>query len=361
LAGAHRRCRRKFVRANTAIVFACLLLLAALLPGCSNGNAKSSAGSEASSEASNEAGSEAGSEGNRARLQIRGSPGAGFTGSCTIGNGEPAKIGGEAPSSFSYDLGGRTLECEISSDDNLRVDLAVGENTHSTQSISGGTLHLAYDNGSVSTTTSSRVSSYTGTNANGSGNNNGPVTKESRNVSGFDGIELRGVGDLIIRQTGRESLTVEAEKDVLPEITTRVVEGRLIIGSGSNPAVHTTRPINFYVTVKDLNSLAVLGTANAAATGIETDSLTVTIDGAGNVRMGGQADEQAVAISGTSNYLAQNLQSRDAKIAVAGAGSAVVNVKEKLDAEISGVGSIEYVGHPRVQQTVSGAGHVSEH
>ena len=349
------------MRANTAIVFAWMLLLAALLPGCSNGNAKSSAGSEASSEASSKASNEAGSDGHRARLEIRGSPGTGFTGSCTIGDGEPAKIGGEAPSSFSYDLDGRALGCEISSDDNLRVDLAVGENTHSTQSISGGTLHLTYDNGSVSTTTSSRVSSYTGTNANGPGNNKGPVTRESRNVSGFDGVELRGVGNLFIRQTGRESLTVEAEKDVLPEITTRVVDGRLIIGARSNSAIHTTRPINFYLTVKDLDSLAVLGTANAEATGIDTDGLTVTIDGASNVRMEGQADEQAVEISGTSNYLAENLQSIDVKIAMAGAGSAVVNVKEKLDAEISGVGSVEYVGNPRIQQTVSGAGHVSEH
>ena len=337
------------MRANTAIVLAWMLLLAALLPGCSNGNAKSSAGSEARSEA------------DRARLEIRGSPGTRFTGSCTIGNGEPAKIGGEATSSSSYDLDGRALECEISSDDNLRVDLAVGKNTHSTQSISGGTLHLTYDKGSVSTTTSSRVSSYTGTNAHGSGNNNGPVTRESRNVSGLDGVELRGVGNLLIRQTGRESLTVEAEKDVLPEITTRVVDGRLIIGSASNSAIHTTRPINFYLTVKNLNSLAVLGTATAEATGIDTDSLTVTIDGAGTVRMEGQADEQAVEISGTSNYLAEDLQSIDVKIAVAGAGSAVVNVKEKLDAEISGVGSVEYVGNPRIQQTVSGAGHVNEH
>jgi hypothetical protein len=342
------------MRANTAILFAWVLLLAALLPGCSNGNAKSSAGSEA--------GNKAGSEGYQARLEIKGRPGTGFTGSCTVGDGEPAKIDGEAPRSYAYDLDGRALECEVSSDDNLQVDLDAGENTHSTQIISGGTLHLAYENGSVSTSTSSHVSSYSGTNANGPGDNdNGPVTKESRDVSGFDGVELRGIGNLFIRQTGRESLTVEAEKDVLPEITTRVVDGRLIIGSKSNSAIHATRPINFHLTVKDLNSLAVLGTANAEATGIETESLTVTIAGAGNVTMEGQADEQAVNISGTSNYLAENLQSSDVNIAVAGAGSAVVNAREKLDAEISGVGSVEYVGNPRIQQTVSGVGHVSEH
>jgi hypothetical protein len=351
------------MKANTAIVFAWVVLLAALLAGCSNGDAKSSAGNEA------------GSVRDLARLEIKGSPGTEFTGSCSVGDGEPAKISGEAPARFSYDLQGRALECEVSSDDSLQVDLEVGENTHSAQSISGGTLHITYENGSVSTSTSSSSgshgaaaassshdSSYAGTSANGPGDKtNGPLEKESRNVSGFDGVELRGVGNLFIEQTGRESLTVEAEKAVLPELTTRVVGGRLIIGPASNSAIHTTGPINYHLNVKNLNSLEVLGTANAQANGIETESLTVTISGAGNVRVEGQADEQAVEISGTSTYLAENLESNEVNIEVAGAGSAIVNAREKLDAQVTGVGSVEYVGDPRIEESISGAGQVSEH
>ena len=45
-----------------------------------------------------------------------------------------------------------------------------------------------------------------------------------------------------------------------------------------------------------------LGSANAEATGIETDRLAVTISGAGHVRMGGKADEQEIDISGTGIY-----------------------------------------------------------
>jgi hypothetical protein len=346
------------MRPHTAIAFAWIVFLAVLLPGCGADNAKANAGNDK----------------DQARLEMKGSPGTEFTGSCTIGDGEPTKIGGEVPRGFTYDLEGRTLECEVSSDDSLRAELVVGKNTRSSQSISGGTLHLTYENGSVSTSTSSsgshgaaaasssHVSSYAGTSANERGDDtHGPLTKESRNVSGFDGVELRGVGNLFIEQTGRESLTVEAEKAVVPELTTRVVDGRLILGPASNSAVHTTGPINYHLTVKDLNSLELLGTANAEATGIDTKSLTVTISGASNVRMEGRADEQTVEISGTGTYLAENLQSREAKIEVAGAGSAIVNAREELDAEVSGVGSVEYVGHPRIQQTVNGAGQVSEH
>jgi hypothetical protein len=331
------------MRTNTAIVFAWIVFSAALVTGCGYGNAEPSAGSDE----------------DQARLQIKGSSGTGFSGSCTVGDEEPTKIGGEVPKGFTYGLKGRSLDCEISSDGNLRVELVVGENTHSAQSISGGTLNLSYEHGNISTVTSSSSRSSTQAPV-GKSNEPGKFTKESRSVSGFDEVELRGVGNLSIEQTGRESLTIEAEKDVMPKLTTRVLNGRLIISPEPN-TIHTTKPIGYKLTVKDLSTLEVLGSANVEATGIKTDRLTVTISGAGNVRMGGKADEQEIDISGSGTYLAENLESREVRIDVAGAGSAIVNVSEALDAEISGVGSVEYIGDPTVKQEVIGAGRVSKH
>src|SRR5215212_2305758 len=88
------------MRANTAIVFAWAIFLAAFATGCSYGNTEASAGSDK----------------DQARLEIKGSPGIEFYGSCTIGDGQPTKIGGEVPKSFIYHLEGRSLDCEISSD-----------------------------------------------------------------------------------------------------------------------------------------------------------------------------------------------------------------------------------------------------
>jgi hypothetical protein len=45
---------------------------------------------------------------------------------------------------------------------------------------------------------------------------------ESRQVSGFTKIELSGSGELKIEQTGTESLTISAEDNVLPKITSEV-------------------------------------------------------------------------------------------------------------------------------------------
>ncbi len=189
----------------------------------------------------------------------------------------------------------------------------------------------------------------------------GNVVSESRNVSGFEEVELQGVGNLSIEQTGSESLMVEAEEDVLPKLRTEVVNNRLILGPKANTSLQTTQPINYKLSVKDLQTLRVSGSGDIEAESISTDKLAVTISGAGNVSMSGQADSQQIDISGVGNYQAEDLESKEVKIDISGSGSAIVNVSDELDAEVSGAGSVEYIGDPIVNQEVSGAGRVSKH
>jgi hypothetical protein len=342
------------VTTNKAIVFAWGVLLVAFATGCGTGNAQASGDSDK----------------NQAQLEIKGSRGSEFSGSCAIGHEEPEEIGGEVSKSFVYDLEGRSLDCEISSEDDLRVELTVGENARSVQSISGGTLKLTYEDGSISSVTSSSSkssrqgsssSSQVTSSAGKSGQKLTSVTEESRDVSGFEEVELRGAGNLAIEQTGSEWLSVEAEEDVLLKLRTEVVNNRLIIGPKPNTTIHTTEPINYKLTVKDLNALAVSGSGNVEGEGISTDRLAVTISGAGNVKTGGEAGKQEINISGSGDYRAEDLESKEVKIDVAGSGSALVNVSEELDAKISGVGSVEYIGDPTVSQDVSGVGRVSKH
>lgn len=337
------------MRINIAIVLGLLLLLVLFAIGCT-GNAEASRDSEE----------------DQVKLEIKGSSGTEFSGSCTIGNGEPEEISGRVPQSFSYELNGNPLKCEIASEGEIEANLTHG-NTRSVQRISGGTLTLTYENGSISSSTSSSSTSSQVTSsdetdeASGTINGAGPVTSESRGVSGFDEVELRGVGNLSIRQTESESLTVEAEEDILPKIRTEVENDRLIIGPKPNTSIQTTEPINYALTVKDLHALKVSGSGDVEAEDIATDKLGINISGSGAVEASGRVDSQEVDISGSGVYRAENLESKEAKIDVEGAGSALMNVSEALDAKVSSAGSVEYIGNPTVEKDVSGAGRVSEH
>jgi Putative auto-transporter adhesin, head GIN domain len=302
--------------------------------------------------------------GRKAKLALQGGSGTEFSGSCTVGDQEPEEIGGQLPTSYTYRLRGEPLDCEITSDGDVQVELTVDKNVRSVQRISGGTLHLTYKNGSISSTTSSSGTSSQASSTSSRGDTAGgssSVTSESRDVSGFDEVELDGVGNLSIQQTGSESLSVEAEEDVLPKLRTEVKGNRLIIAPEPNTTISTTRPINYELTVKDLSALDVSGSGNVDAEDISTDDLTINVGGTGDVKISGKVESQDVEVSGSGDYQAGDLESQDAKVDVGGSGSALVNVSNELDASASGSGSVEYIGDPTVNQDVSGSGEVRAH
>lgn len=190
------------------------------------------------------------------------------------------------------------------------------------------------------------------------GTGSGNVKTESRSVSGFNAVTFSSAGELTIRQTGTESLSITAEDNILPLITTTVSGQTLNIGFKSNTAMLPTRGITYALTVKNLNAITVSGAGNITFNDINTDTLRVTLSGVGKLTLAGTATSQGVTLSGAGAYDASNLASNTARVTVSGAGNARVKVRDTLDATVTGVGSIIYFGNPTVTQHVTGAGSV---
>jgi hypothetical protein len=186
----------------------------------------------------------------------------------------------------------------------------------------------------------------------GSGN----LKSESRPVSGFSEVALNGVGHLTVQQTGTESLTIQADDNILPLLTSDVSGNRLTLGTKPNTSFTTDNPINYNLTVKNLTGLFISGSGDATGTNINTPSMKVVISGSGSVMLTGQADSQNVTISGSGSYSGDTFSTKTTTITVSGSGDATIAVSDHLDAHVSGSGSIEYVGSPTVNQSVSGSG-----
>jgi hypothetical protein len=103
-------------------------------------------------------------------LEIEGSPGTDFSGTCIIG-GEEEKISGRVPKRFIFEPDGQRLECEISKQSSnsgeMKVEFSAGDDTNSVQqtSIQGGSITLLYD-GHGSTGLVSSSTSVSGNQAN---------------------------------------------------------------------------------------------------------------------------------------------------------------------------------------------------
>lgn len=188
----------------------------------------------------------------------------------------------------------------------------------------------------------------------GSGN----LVTETREVSGFDDLVLLGSGDVIISITGTESLTIEAEDNIMPLLTSRVADGRLELGS--TESISPTEGITYTISAATLQDVTINGSGNIAISGLDTPSFEATINGSGDIEPVGTTDELSAAINGSGKFNGADLRARLGTVRVSGSGSAVVNVSENLAVNVSGSGDVDYLGDPTLTQQITGSGSVSQ-
>ncbi len=226
----------------------------------------------------------------------------------------------------------------------------------------------------------------------------GQIETESRDVRGITTVELDTSGNLIIAQGDAESLTIEADDNILPLLTSEVVGGTLRLRTRPNTSMNPTR-IVYTLTVTDLRAITVNGSGGVTTQALTADTFTLTgsgsggitvaalqaslnvfLNGSGNITvddltaetvsiahdasgtltLSGTATSQTAALNGSGTYAGDGLRTQRAHITVNGSGSAAVNVSETLNAVISGSGSITYSGSPTVTTEDDGSGSVRQ-
>ena len=75
----------------------------------------------------------------------------------------------------------------------------------------------------------------------------GRVVEETRQVSGFTGIELATFGDLHIQVGEKEELRIEAEDNLIEHFVVSVHAARLKIETQPGVSLRPTKPVNFYL------------------------------------------------------------------------------------------------------------------
>jgi hypothetical protein len=208
----------------------------------------------------------------------------------------------------------------------------------------------------------------------------GNTKTEERPVSGFTKVQLDGIGDLSITLGDTESLTVEADENLLLYIITEVKGGTLIIRMKEDVRLlNMISTVKYAVTAKSLDLVDLNGLGNIIIKPLQTDALTISLDGSGAITLNqltanrleanlnglggltvnsGKVTEQAVILAGAGAYQAGNMESETASISLTGLGSATVWVTGSLDAELTGAGNLEYYGNPQVTQNDTGLGSI---
>jgi hypothetical protein len=248
----------------------------------------------------------------------------------------------------------------------------------------------------------------------------GAVKTETRAVQNFSRIELQVPADVTLVQGTTESLTITTDDNLLPLIQTRVDGNTLKIKGDRNRGFSTRKGVKIQVALKNLEAVAIEGSADVEAdtlrvgnfeasirgsgdmkfktlrgdnikvridgsgdvsvdaviaksvegairgsgdmkfSSLKTDAVKVSIDGSGDFSAAGIADTVDARIAGSGDIRMRSLLARDVTVSISASGDAEVNATEKLKATVNGSGEVRYVGAPKnLTKSVQGSGSVT--
>jgi hypothetical protein len=205
------------------------------------------------------------------------------------------------------------------------------------------------------------------------------IQKETRDVSSFRSLVLKGKGDILLTQGENESLVLEADQEVLSHITSEVKEGVLTISYKSwFDFLLPSSSLKVYVTMREVRGIRISGTgkleagkistnqlkletsgsANMKITDLVAEDLLVVLSGTGDFDLAGKVTAQEVQVGGSGKYEARNLESQVASVQVSGSCKVAVHASTSLDLRVSGTAIVNYLGNPRVKQRVTGSANI---
>ena len=180
---------------------------------------------------------------------------------------------------------------------------------------------------------------------------------ESRDVSGFDEILLRGSGSVNVDLTGTESLAVETDENLMDNIVTEV--DNRVLELSTEGGINPSRGVVYTITAISLESVTIEGSGTVIVEGLDNDEFSVEVNGSGEVVAAGTSEHLAIYVSGSGGFDGSDLVAMTGLVDISGSGDALVNVADELDATISGSGQVEYIGDPILITEISGSGDIS--
>ena len=189
----------------------------------------------------------------------------------------------------------------------------------------------------------------------------GPHTKQTRSVSAFDRVEVRGSADVVVHRGFSRTLTVAGGEHRVDDVVTRVQSGTLIVEDrGSSDTLDLSGDqLTVTVSTPRLTEVRINGSGDVSLPELDGGPLRLRVAGSGDVDGHGRLDELDAAIDGSGDIDLGDVVAQAAKVNISGSGDADVHAVRTLDAVVSGSGDVQYTGAPRLSQDVTGSGDVS--
>ena len=191
----------------------------------------------------------------------------------------------------------------------------------------------------------------------------GNVKKETRTVSSFTSLSSHGAIDVQIAYGNSNSISIEADENLLPYIETTVEGGILNIGPKNKINLKSRSRMIVYVSMTKINSLKLSGSGNINGDGsFGNDGKTeIAISGSGNIKLSaGSFQDLGLSVSGSGNIYLKGAAANDITTSVSGSGNIDCSdiSSNDVDAKISGSGNLKVNAQKSITAAITGSGNV---
>jgi hypothetical protein len=206
---------------------------------------------------------------------------------------------------------------------------------------------------------------------------NGERVTKTYSLDPYSQIMISGGYDINLVPSESREVILKVDENLVDEINIYVKGAKLIIESErlldspggimiEVPAYHITEltssggsNIDCSDPIESEDLKIELSGAGKIELKLDVEKVNVELSGAALIYLEGVAKRLDVEMSGAGSFEAGEFEVVDCDINISGVGSALVNVSGNLDAQVSGLGRVEYLGDPKsVKGDVSGVGNV---
>jgi hypothetical protein len=182
----------------------------------------------------------------------------------------------------------------------------------------------------------------------------GVIVTTNVTVAEFSTLEANGAYK-IEWSPGKPALSITTDSNLLPLITTTLSGNTLKIDQQQN--LRPTRGITIVVSSATLKEVDLNGAVTLTASNVSGGEFKLEANGASSIRVAGSVTNLEVRFAGASSLNAKGLSAQTAHVSLSGASAADVTATETLDVSISGAGTVTYGGNPKkVNKDISGVG-----
>jgi hypothetical protein len=180
----------------------------------------------------------------------------------------------------------------------------------------------------------------------------GSLVTETREAAAFDGIDVGGGMHVRLSIGSPQSVTLEAEQNILDILDVVVSDGTLSIDN--RDSYSTSKGVTLTIVVPELTAVSLSGGADGRVTALNADRLTVDVSGGAQLDVTGEVTSLDVTASGGGKAYLDTLSAQTVTIDASGGAQARIKASERVTGDASGGASVRVTGDASVNVSVSG-------